>query len=174
MGIKSLFCRLTNHTAYTEELFAALSAPLLSSHKLALLDQFTQHGSTTCLMHSLAVAYYSLWLVRLLRLHCHAQSLVTGALLHDYFLYDWHRKDKSHAWHGFTHPRRALCNARADFKLDPIEQNIIARHMFPLTLIPPQCREAAVVCLVDKVCCIQEILRADPYRTLRERYWKKT
>lgn len=170
---KSLFYRLTKSAAHTGEIFASLSAPLLSSQKLALMDQFTQHGSTTCLIHSLAVAYYSLWLVKLLRLRCHTQSLVTGALLHDYFLYDWHHKDKSHAWHGFTHPRRALRNALADFNIDPIEQNIIARHMFPLTLIPPRCREAAVVCLVDKICCVQELLRPDPYRALRERYWKK-
>ena len=62
----------------------------------------------TCFDHSLAVAYLSLWIVLRLGLRLDLRSLVRGALLHDYFLYDWHEKDASHRWHGFHHARRAL------------------------------------------------------------------
>ena len=35
-------------------------------------------------------------------------------------------------------------------------KNIIARHMFPLIPVPPQCREAWIVCLADKWCALGE------------------
>ena len=79
-----------------------------------------------------------------------------GALLHDYFLYDWHQKDSSHRLHGFRHPKTALGNAQRDYHLNWKEKNIIARHMFPLIPVPPQCREAWIVCLADKWCALGE------------------
>ena len=80
-----------------------------------------------------------------------------AALLHDYFLYDWHDKDPSHRLHGFTHPRRALENAAADWELTDRERDIILHHMFPLTPLPPRSREAWLVCLADKLCAVQEM-----------------
>ena len=55
------------------------------------------------------------------------RSLVRGALLHDYFLYDWHIPDESHKWHGVTHAGDALKNARRDFELNEIEQDMISK-----------------------------------------------
>ena len=81
---------------------------------------------------------------------------VCVALLHDYFLYDWHKADPSHRLHGFYHPGTALRNARQDFALTPREENIIHRHMFPLTPMPPATREAWIVCLADKYCAAAE------------------
>ena len=83
-----------------------------------------QHGSTSVYEHSVNVAYKSLLLVENYRLPVDKQSLVRGALLHDYFLYDWHEKDKSHRLHGFYHPSTALRNAKEDFDLNPIEENM--------------------------------------------------
>ncbi len=85
-----------------------------------------------------------------IRVNCHA--LIRGALLHDYFLYDWHEKDDSHKWHGFYHAGKALQNAMEDFELSEIEKETIRRHMFPLNPIPPCCREAWIVTLADKIC----------------------
>ena len=118
-----------------------------------------QHGSTSVYEHSVNVAYKSLLLVENYRLPVDKQSLVRGALLHDYFLYDWHESDASHRLHGFRHPGTALKNATRDYALNQREKNTIARHMFPLTPIPPQCREAWLVCLADKWCAMEETLR---------------
>ena len=85
-------------------------------------------------------------------------SLVRGALLHDYFLYDWHDPDPSHNLHGFKHPYFALQRANEDFDLTARERNIIVRHMFPLVPVPPTCREAWIVCLADKYCALAETL----------------
>ena len=72
------------------------------------------------------------------------------------FIQHWHENDPSHRLHGFTHPKRALINATADWNLSDRTQNIILRHMFPLTPVPPACREAWLVCLADKVCALAE------------------
>ena len=95
-------------------------------------------------------------LARALHLRVDENALIRGALLHDYFLYDWHLKDPSHRLHGFTHPATALRNAGEDWSLSPIEKEIISKHMFPLTPLPPTCREAWLVCLADKLCAAGE------------------
>ena len=118
-----------------------------------------QHGSTTIYRHSVHVAYVSLFLMEKWQFPMDEASLVKGALLHDYFLYDWHENDASHRLHGFRHPGTALRNATRDYALNQREKNTIARHMFPLTPIPPQCREAWLVCLADKWCAMEETLR---------------
>lgn len=114
-----------------------------------------QHGTTTVLEHSIQVARMSLRISRFLPLRLDRRALIRGALLHDYFLYDWH--DRKHPrLHGFRHPAIALHNARQDFLLTAIEENIILRHMFPLTPVPPVYAEAWIVCLADKYCAFCE------------------
>ena len=119
---------------------------------------YIQHGAVSCYLHSFFVAYMSVWLAKRFRIRIHLRSLVRGALLHDYFLYDWHQKDSSHRLHGFRHPKTALGNAQRDYHLNWKEKNIIARHMFPLIPVPPQCREAWIVCLADKWCALGETM----------------
>ena len=119
---------------------------------------FVQHGSITCYDHSLRVAEKSLELAEKCSAYIDERSLVRGALLHDYFLYDWHEKDGGHRLHGFRHPAFALYNASKDFSLNRKERNIIARHMFPLTVLPPRCLEAWIVCFVDKYCAFSETM----------------
>ena len=112
---------------------------LLESHR------YMQHGDTSVFRHSVSVAYISNYLALKTNAPVDIHSLVRGALLHDYFLYDWHQKDSSHRLHGFRHPKTALGNAQRDYHLNWKEKNIIARHMFPLIPVPPQCREAWIV-----------------------------
>ena len=102
--------------------------------------------------HSVAVAYVSFYIAEKYRIRVNCHALIRGALLHDYFLYDWHEKDDSHKWHGFYHAGKALQNAMEDFELSEIEKETIRRHMFPLNPIPPCCREAWIVTLADKIC----------------------
>ena len=136
----------------TECLKTAENSHLTSERK------FIQHGSTSCLMHSIAVAYFSYKAAKKLHfIRFSDGELIRGALLHDYFLYDWHVPDKSHRWHGFFHPGKALANAKRDFRLTEREKDIIAKHMFPMTLYPPKCRESALICIVDKVCSAYEV-----------------
>ena len=141
--------------------FKDFAAPVLQSGKLRQTNGYIQHGTTSCYSHSISVAYHSLRLADSLGINCDFGSLVVGALLHDYYLYDWHCKDASHRLHGFRHPKIALINAMQDFDLNPVEQNIIMRHMFPLTPIPPKYMESLIVCLTDKFCSLAETMHID-------------
>lgn len=117
---------------------------------------YIQHGAVSCYLHSFFVAYMSVWLAKRFRIRIHLRSLVRGALLHDYFLYDWHIKDPNRKAHGFSHATAALRNAERDFALNAVERDIIARHMFPLNLTPPRYRESILVCIADKICAVYE------------------
>ena len=85
--------------------------------------------------------------------------------MHDYFLYDWHVPDKAHMLHGFTHPKVAFKNASLAFKLNDREKDIITKHMFPLTPIPPHFKESWIVTISDKICSLMEIFHLK-YRLL--------
>ena len=145
--------------------FLALVADLLSAPSVCGMDRFVQHGNITCLQHSLFVAYLSFRLCR--RFGLDYKAAARGALLHDFFLYDWHEPGHG-LWHGIRHPARALENARREFALSQVEQDIIEKHMWPLTLRhPPRYRETAVVCMVDKVCTVAEVLRLTGHPKIR-------
>lgn len=119
---------------------------------------YIQHGQTSVFCHSLSVAKMSCQIVNFFHIPVDKKSLIRGALLHDYFLYDWHTLKEGHYLHGFTHPRKALENAREELTLNAIEENMILRHMFPLTPIPPRYREAWILCLADKISSLQETI----------------
>ena len=136
----------------------------LDEEKLAM-----QHGTTSIYRHSFNVAYTSLWMMERWQIRLEPKSLVRGALLHDYFLYDWHEKNAGHRFHGFIHAGRALQNAKNDFELTRREENIISRHMFPLNIVPPMCKEAWLVCLADKICASKETI----VRRIHIRRYKK-
>ena len=145
-------------TPEERQLLRTLLADLDRTGRLALARAAIQHGSTTVFAHCVKVACFSLFLAKKLHIPVNTHDLLRGALLHDYFLYDWHEKNAGHRFHGFTHPATALKNAQEDFMLTPVEKDIIARHMFPLCPIPPRCREAWLVCAADKYCALLETL----------------
>lgn len=118
---------------------------------------YIQHGSISVYTHCVNVARMSVKTAKWLPIQVNMDALVIGALLHDYFLYDWHDGEGRHL-HGFTHPECAYKNAEKDYTLSPRVKNIIVRHMFPLTPIPPTCTEAWIVCIADKICAIEETL----------------
>ena len=120
--------------------------------------QYIQHGEVSVYLHSVMVALSSYKMAKTLHIRIDERSLIRGALLHDYFLYDWHDGKPARRIHGFTHPGIALENAERDFELNDIERDIIRCHMFPLTIKPPTYREAVIVCLVDKYLSILETL----------------
>ena len=155
--------RITDYRL-AKELFNRGKSIILSQEAQAT-KEFTQHGETTVFEHCLAVAKFSLliahFLERTLKIDIDKDSLVRGALLHDYFLYDWHVKGASEGVHGFTHPRVALKNADRDFELNDIEKDIIAKHMFPLTPFPPMYRESLIVSIADKWCALAETFKID-------------
>lgn len=145
-------------TFYEEEIRKNIDN-LEKEGRLSLTKDFIQHGNVSVYEHCLSVCICSIKIARMLRIRYDLRALIRGALLHDYFLYDWHvNDDPNRKLHGFFHPSVALENALKDYELSKKEQDIIKHHMFPLTIIPPMCREAWLVCLADKICAGKETL----------------
>ena len=117
---------------------------------------YVQHCETTVYQHSINVAELSLKIAKKLNLRVNKRALVRAALLHDYFLYDWHVYDPSRAFHPNNHPRVALKNASEDYKLSCIEQDAILSHMFPASLKIPYYRESWIITVADKCCAAKE------------------
>lgn len=138
------------------ELVNILSSDILLNPKFDRNKEFMQHGSSSIYEHCIHVAMESLYLADRFNIKCDLVSLARGALLHDYFLYDWHNKSSRLPHHAYKHPIYALRNAKKDFDLNKREENIIASHMFPLCFILPRCKEALIVSLADKISTLKE------------------
>lgn len=143
--------------ANARKLIRLYGRDILQSPNMQLTRNYIQHGNTSVFEHCLRVTLLSLMLARWLGVEVDERAMIRGALLHDYFLYDWHTKDNGHKLHGFTHAQTALSNAERDFDLTQTERSIIRTHMFPLNIAPPKCREALIVCIADKLCAIGEL-----------------
>lgn len=142
---------------YSEYLVNKYGINILASNGMQLERNFRQHGTVSVYDHSVSVASMCVRIASCIPLKTDTSSLVRGALLHDYFLYDWHEPDKSHRLHGFHHAKRALKNAQKDFVLNDIEKNMILSHMFPMNMFLPKYKESIILCIADKICATQEV-----------------
>ena len=131
---------------------------IINSEPFERMNNYIQHGTTTTLEHCLSVSYISYKICKYYNFDY--ISAARGGLLHDLFLYDWHthRKETGNRFHGFTHPVVALHNAEKYFKLNDVEKDIIKKHMWPLTVVPPKTREGFVVMYADKYCGLIETM----------------
>ena len=145
-------------TADSEKRFGELLEEVSSDPRSLEMKKYIQHGGITTYDHCRNVARISYAIACGLHLRVDEKSLVRGAFLHDYFLYDWHGH-KGEGLHGFTHPLEAERNARRDFAVSDKEADIIRSHMWPLTITRiPRSREAVLVNLSDKLCSARETL----------------
>lgn len=140
------------HNQYNENDFLNVLREIRNHKDSQFLStkQHVQHGKTSVYRHSVSVAYLSYRFAKKLHIKVNYRSLLRGALLHDYFLYDWHAPIPERFLHGYYHPGRALKNAKKHFELNALEEDIIKNHMFPMTIWLPKSREAVIVSLVDK------------------------
>jgi len=134
--------------------FIATAKPLFELPEVDSLAQYEHHRGKTRLDHVTEVAQLSfLWGQRL---SLDGEAIIRGALLHDLFYYDWLREGPR--LHGFRHHNIALKNARKITSLSKKEEDIIKKHMWPLTVVPPRYMESWVVSLVDTFCSTRDYL----------------
>lgn len=143
---------------YKHPLFYSLAAPIVLQGSFHRLRTIAHHDGSIA-DHVVTVAFWCFVIARLLGFRKHLAELVRGALLHDYFFYDWRiARPRNGKLHGFHHPREARENAEADFgPLSSREIDCIEKHMFPLTPWPPLYKESLLVCLVDKLVALKEV-----------------
>ena len=135
--------------------FMDFAAPLLENPDVQSLSRNLHHRGKTRLEHVEEVAWLSFCWGKRFSLDC--QAIVRGALLHDLFFYDWLHEGPKLL--GFRHHKIAHEKARQVTALSPKEVDIIKKHMWPLTLIPPRYPESLIVCLVDTYCTIKDYLQ---------------
>lgn len=138
------------------EEYRACVAGLLDSPQVARMRDIRHHPGVSCYEHSAFVSYVAWRLAR--RWGADGALAARAGLLHDLYLYD---PRSLPAWRQcFAHPRAAARNAaQLEGGLSPREANAILAHMWPLSPRMPRSREAAAVCLADKLCAAAEVLR---------------
>ena len=77
-------------------------ADILDHPVFQSMDQYIQHGTTTCKFHCIQVSYLAYKLCK--RFGGNWRSAARAGLLHDLFLYDWHThaRETGDHFHGFT------------------------------------------------------------------------
>lgn len=146
-------------------LFAACLGGLENHPTVRAMDDIPQHvRGVSCYDHCLFVAYVGFTLCRVFGLDYRAAA--RAGMLHDLYLQHWEQTDVGPLRRLVIHPQMALENARA-FGLSAVEEDIIGKHMWPLTTPLPYYRESFLVSLADKLCATAEM--AHLYGVLRVR-----
>lgn len=135
--------------------------PLADNEEVKNMNSFIQHGTTTTYQHCIMVARLCFWLNRRFRFKANEKELLTSAMLHDLYLYDWHNEeDRPKGLHGYTHAKRAAQNAIERFPLNKKEYKSIESHMWPLNITKvPKSKEAWILCLSDKIIATLETFK---------------
>lgn len=150
---------IMNDRKPAEQEYNTIVADILDNEEFLKLRNFFHHNSSIY-EHARIVSYIAYRLCKYLRLDY--TSAARGALLHDFFLYDWRNHDEpdlaKDKYHGVAHPKIALNNALKHFNLNNVEKDIIVKHMWPLTLIPPRYQESYIVTFTDKYVASREFI----------------
>ncbi len=143
----------TNDDGYFEAVKEIYFSPEVQS-----LRQYEQHLQIDRLQHITTVSYLSYKICK--KLNLDHKSAALAAVMHDLVYYDWRDGETGgwHCLHGYKHPNYACLNAKELYPaLSEKEDNIIRRHMWPLTVIPPKYKEGFVVTFADKYCAAIEV-----------------
>lgn len=149
--------RARSHRNDMNQEFYECIRDIMEHPMVLLMKKFPHHCDTDCYQHCMNVAYYNYQICKVLGLD--ARAAARAGMLHDLFLYDWreHAAKTGDRFHGLTHPKVALRRAEKYFDLNDMEKDIILKHMWPLTIIPPKYFESYIICLTDKYCGACEI-----------------
>lgn len=126
---------------------------ILENPEFLRRKEFRHHGNRTVYDHSLAVSILSYRIAKKLKMDY--RSAAIGGLLHDFYYKPWQEEKDTRPFfkkHGFAHAGEALENSRVYFPnlMNKRVEDIIKKHMFPLNIKPPMCREGWVITCVDK------------------------
>ena len=143
----------------------------LNDEKILRMKDISMHRGSNCYEHSFKVAKKAIR-KSLNRKNVNLEVVLLGAILHDYYLYDW-RKDRSKLKkHGKNHPGIAIENAIKDFNIPDEVKKVIKSHMWPINIKDyPKSKEAKIVSISDKEVTIVESMTTKKYKQKkREKY----
>ena len=140
----------------------------LKDEKILRMKDISMHRGSNCYIHCFKVAKRAVN-KSLNKKDINLEVVLLGAILHDYYLYDW-RKDRSKLKkHGKNHPIIAIENAIRDFNISNDVQKVIKSHMWPINIKEyPNTKEAKVVSLSDKAVTICESLTSKKHKEKKQ------
>jgi uncharacterized protein len=147
---------------YNEE-FVNIIEEFLVHEEFEPMNDYVHHGNGL-LDHTVSVAYGSYKVAKALGIDY--VSATRGGMLHDFYI-NYHGKEDAKLFkgikritkmHGFQHPTYAAEKSKMHFDVSDKEEDIIKKHMFPLTPVPPKHLEGWVVTLVDKIVATKELI----------------
>ena len=145
----------------------------LHDERILKMKEISMHRGSNCYIHSFKVA--KLAIKRALRhKKGNLYTILVGAILHDYYLYDW-RKDRSKMRHHMSnHPYVAAKNAERDFEIHESIKKVIHSHMWPVNITDfPKTKEARIISNADKTIYLKEIICSKRYKKKREEKYLK-
>ena len=136
-----------HHYVNKDDSYLRIVNNILQNEEFNKLKNISHHGLTRY-DHCLKVSYYSYKVAKTLRLDY--KQAARGGLLHDFFLSSNEQTFKEKFISFTTHPKKAEKKARELFDITEKESDIIASHMFPISIRIPKYIESWVVNVVDK------------------------
>lgn len=157
--------------------FLSITKDILDNPDFEKMKEIPHHGkNNNTYEHSLTTALFAYKTANLF--HLQRQDVISttrAALLHDFFCYDWRKKEykkqftdrkgvkKIKYLHCFIHPQIASENAEKYFNISDRQLNAIQAHMFPLSSKFPKYKESWLVTLADKVIATEELFNTCLY-----------
>ena len=159
-----------------KEKLESIYQSFLNDEKILRMKEFSMHRGSNCYEHTFKVVKRAIHHVEISsKKNINSEVVLVGAILHDYYLYDWRvdrSKLKGHAKH---HVQIALENASKDFDISKEVKEVIGTHMWPINIKNyPKSREAKIVSINDKMVALCEALTSKRYKNKhRENYLKR-
>ena len=142
----------------------------LNDEKIKRMINIPMHRGSNCYIHSFKVAKRAI--KRAIGTHkdnINLEMVLLGAILHDYYLYDWRSDREKLRGHGKNHPHIAADNAEKDFEISEDVKKIIHSHMWPINFSEyPKTREAKIVSISDKAVTLKEVLTTKGHKKKNE------
>lgn len=140
---------------YGEE-FVTVAKPIFLHEMYQSMKDIAHHDGSAY-DHCLKVAYCAYRMAK--RWGWDVEATIRGALLHDFHLYQFSKREGRNALaegvrHSRNHPKHALANALMYWDISGKEKDIIVNHMFPFAV--PRCREAWLISFADKYVAVWE------------------
>ena len=152
-----------------EKEFLNIARDILVDKRFKALKSYRHHIRCNAYYHSVKVAYFCYRHHKRFKMKSSVTELVRGALLHDYYIEKGCVKNRGRL-HMIRHPKKAYMNALRDFgNMSKTQNDIILRHMFPLTLKPPKTKYGYVVCFYDKVVAVSDFFGKNLWKKYKEK-----
>ena len=143
--------------------------------RILKMKEIPMHRGSNCYEHSFKVAKKAIKnSIRLFKKNIDLEVVLIGAILHDYYLYDWRSDRERLKGHAKNHEMIASENASRDFGVPPEIKKVIESHMWPFNFKSfPNTREAKIVSFADKSVATSEAFTSVKYKKKkRETYIK--